>query len=124
VFERGHTYPNRVRTGRGLSQLIRIAEQDEVASGWGDGNGVRQRDLPSLINKESVERFNHAFASEQPRGPGDDVDARYSAGSLHRTGRSSKVDFRLPASVGLVVDTLVDQDWSSLHPSLTTDLTQ
>ena len=67
VLEHGGSGPRRMHPLRHLSQLERIAEQDEVAGRRTHGEGVRERHLARLVDHERVDE--RAPCPDRRRGP-------------------------------------------------------
>ena len=75
----------RMRALRHVRQLLRIAEQDDVARGGADGNRIRERRLAGLVDEQIIERLVECRAREQPRRAGDELRRRLLAVSCCRT---------------------------------------
>lgn len=54
-------------------ELLRVAEQHDVASGKRDADDVSKRVLASLVDEDEVERIAVLLAREQPRGARDEL---------------------------------------------------
>ena len=76
-----HAGAARVRALADLRELLRVAEQDEVAGAGGDGERVGERHLAGLVDQQDVDRRLHALAREQPRRAGDQQHVVGAAGS-------------------------------------------
>ena len=57
---------------RDLRELLRVAEQHQIARGGAHGDRVSQRDLAGFVDEQVVEALVHPFASEEPCGAGDE----------------------------------------------------
>ena len=77
-----------MRALRHLRQLVRVAEEDELARGRPDGERVGERELPGLVHEERVDRPVELVAGEEPRRPGDELELRVE----HRVVRLGAVD--------------------------------
>ena len=64
----------RVRALGGLGELLRVADEHEVAGRPGDGQDVGERELSGLVDDEVVEAAGEVGPGEEPRRSGDDVD--------------------------------------------------
>ena len=64
----------RHRALRDLRQLVRVAEQDEVARRMPDRDNVRKRDLPGLVHDQRVEEAGEVGAREEPRRARDELE--------------------------------------------------
>src|SRR5207244_13114503 len=62
-----------MRILRDVRQLLRVAEQDDVARRRADGHCIRKRRLPCFVDEEVVERLIHPFAREQPGSSGHEL---------------------------------------------------
>src|SRR6185312_9534322 len=93
VPERRHRRTLRVAALGDVRQLLRIAEQDQVAAARPDGQPVRQRDLARLVDEQRVDRALHPLAREEPRRPGheQDVVGRVLAGVVRDVGDRAAV---------------------------------
>ena len=70
VVERGAVDPWRVNPMRGLVELVRIAQQDQVGGRARDGEQVGQCHLARLIHHQGVQAPLHPASGKQPRGAG------------------------------------------------------
>ena len=73
-----------------LRQLLGVAEQDHVAGGGGEGEGVGERDLPGLVDEEVVELCG-VLAAVVPGGAGGEVDLGIAEGSVVGDGLDQAV---------------------------------
>src|SRR4051794_12942788 len=55
-----------------LRKLLRISEQDKICGRESDRGGVRERELPGLVDEKEIELLAVLLACEQPRGPADE----------------------------------------------------
>ena len=58
-----------------LRELLRVAEQDDVAGGGAQRERVGEGDLARLVDEQVVERAVDLLAAEVPGGAGGQVDA-------------------------------------------------
>ena len=63
-----------MRALRGLSQLVRVSQQDDVSRARRRGDHIRQRHLAGLVNEEIIEAAFNLRSREQPRRPGHQLD--------------------------------------------------
>ena len=56
---------------RHLPELLRVAEQDDVARARPERERVGERHLPRLVDEQRVDDALHVFAREEPRGAGE-----------------------------------------------------
>ena len=97
--------PSRVHALRDLRELLRVAEQDDVARGGADRERVGERHLARLVDEQVVERLVHLLAREEPRRAGDQLHVVRAAKSslLAAVSRSkSTVVARLLAAAALL----------------------
>ena len=76
--------PLRLRALRDLRQLVRVAEEDEVARGRADRERVGERDLAGLVDEERVERTLASKSTPRARRA---TPCRRRAGGRRRAGR-------------------------------------
>src|SRR5439155_104779 len=67
-------HPFRMDPVRGLSQLVRIAQQYKVVCRASDCQNVCERHLPSFVNYQVIQLGREAGASEEPRRAGNDLN--------------------------------------------------
>ena len=84
VLEHRPLGPLGVRALRHLRQLIRVAEQDERASGRSRREDVGERELPRLVDEQDVERpLGRVEVDRRPRQrparAGDELERRVGA---------------------------------------------
>ena len=72
VHERGDVGAVLVRTARGLFELLRVAQQHQVARRPRGGQRLGQRHLPGLVDNQHVEPADGIGVGPQPRGAADD----------------------------------------------------
>ena len=63
--------PARVDPLRDLAELLRVAEQDDVARARPERERVGERHLPRLVDEERVDDALHVLAREEPGGAGE-----------------------------------------------------
>jgi len=56
-----------------VRQLQRITEEDQIARRGTHCKGIGERDLPRLVDDETVEGAIHALRRVQPGGAGDEA---------------------------------------------------
>ena len=78
----------RVRALRDLRELVRVAEEDEVPRRGADGDRVRERELPALVDEERVHVLVELLAREEPGRPREQLEL----GVEHRLVRVGAVD--------------------------------
>ena len=66
----------RMRALRDLRELVRVAEQDEVARRRADRERVRERDLPALVDEQRVDVLVELLAREEERRAGKELELR------------------------------------------------
>ena len=64
----------RMRALRDLRELVRVAEQDEVARGRADRERVRERELPAFVDEQRVDVLVELLAREQERRAGEELE--------------------------------------------------
>src|SRR5258706_16101397 len=77
--ERRNVRAFRMGAALGLLQLLRIAEEDDVARGPRGGERVGERHLPGLVDEEMVEAARGGVIRPEPHGSSD-----------HRSGRDRR----------------------------------
>src|SRR5262245_48469159 len=63
-----------MRALRDLRELVRIAEQNDVAGRRSDGDRVCERDLAGLVEEQRVQMSVEVLAREQERGAGEQLE--------------------------------------------------
>ena len=58
-----------------LLQLLGVTKQNDIFRSLGDGQHIRQRHLPRLINEKNVYRFEVFLPRPKPGGATDDLSA-------------------------------------------------
>ena len=99
-----------VRARGHLGQLLRVAEQEEPPRGHGDGEGLRQGELPGLVDDQEVELSpaDATLVGEVPGGAPDDVAAPGGAVPAANSARSSGRDRAVHPGSGVAEGDLGD----------------
>ena len=74
VLQDRHLRLVRLRALRDLRQLVRVAEEDEVARDRADRHRVGERHLARLVHEERVDEALEVLAREEPRRAGDELE--------------------------------------------------
>ena len=73
VLEHGRLRLVGLRALRDLRELVRVAEEDDVARRVPDRDHVGERDLPRLVDDQRVEEALELLPHEEPRRAGDEL---------------------------------------------------
>ena len=74
VLQDRHLRLVRLRALRDLRQLVRVAEEDEVARDRADRDRVGERHLARLVHEQRVEEALEVLAREEPRRARDELE--------------------------------------------------